>query len=207
MNLHRNKFSALEVLDDFSSNKEHDTDLEYETESLSDYDTETETDYDEDDDGEEGIGAVLPIISLANPANHASSASSASSISVSNVSLGFVNLKPTSIKSRSKPLIPKKIRDFKSRDSKKFYNEMDNLPIDFSDAIRKKQNLTLKQILTLMNLHAIPPMVLNDIHENLQTQVKRRHIKISEFRNFYVSQYKWTDLNKIQEMINSMLDS
>lgn len=192
MNLHRNRFSALEVSDDFSSNKEHDTDLEYETESLSDYDTDTETDYDEDDDGEEGIGAVLPPI---NP------------ISVSDVSLGFVNPKPTSIKSRSKPLIPKKIRDFKSEGSKKFYNEMDNLPIDFSDAIKKRQNLTLKQILTLMNLHAIPPMVLNDIHENLQTQVKRRHIKISEFRNFYVSQYKWTDLDKIQEMINSMLDS
>ncbi len=88
------------------------------------------------------------------------------------------------------------------------YNEMDDLPLNFADAIEKKQNLTLKQILVLMELQAIPGLVLNTIHDKLQLKVKRRQIKIShDSRVFYVSCYNWYDLGIIEKMIDSMLFS
>ncbi len=88
------------------------------------------------------------------------------------------------------------------------YNEMDDLPRDFADAIEKKQNLTLKQILVLMELQAIPGLVLNTIHDKLQLKVKRSPIKIShDSRVFYVSYYNWYDLDLIEKMIDSMLFS
>lgn len=176
MNLNRNRFDALKLLSDFSSDGDYDSDLEYEP--------------------KECAKVVLSLPNQTNSANPTNQTNQTSLIGVYDVSLEFLNPKPTCIKIRSKRNI-----------SRKGYDEMDNLPKDFLDAIRKKQNLTLKQILVLMNLHAIPPMILNDIHENLQTKVKRKYVKILGFRNFYVSQYNWSDLKKIQKMINLMLES
>ena len=122
------------------------------------------------------------------------------------IGLEFVN---------SKPLIKRfnKYNNYKKKSlikvNKKCYvhNEMDNLPQDITEAINKKQNLTLKQILVLMNLHGIPGLVFNVIHDNLQTQVKRKHLKIfHDSRIFYVSQYNWYDLNRIEMMINQILE-
>jgi hypothetical protein len=102
----------------------------------------------------------------------------------------------------------KKNIKFNKKISKPIYNEIDNLPQDFADAINKKQNLTLKQILILMNLHAIPGLVLNTIHDKLQLKVKRSQIKIlHDSRIFYVSYYNWYDLDQIEKIIDTMLFS
>ena len=130
------------------------------------------------------------------------------------ISLEFVNSKPIRIKRYNKYNNHKKtlIKDNKKtliKDNKKIgiYNEIENLPKNITDAIKKKQNLTLKQILILMSLHAIPGMVLNMIHDNLQTQVRRKYLRIfHDSRIFYVSQYNWYDLKKIENMINTMLE-
>jgi hypothetical protein len=104
----------------------------------------------------------------------------------------------------------KKYKHFRHKINKKtskpIYDEMDNLPKDFVDAIDKKQNLTLRQILVLMNLHAMPGLVLNSIHDNLQLKVKKRQVKIThDSRIFYVSYYNWADLLQIEKMIDTML--
>ena len=121
------------------------------------------------------------------------------------ISLEFVNSKPI-IKRLNKYNNYKK-RLIKVNKNNRAHNEIDNLPKDFTEAIKKKQNLTLKQILVLMNLHGIPGLVLNMIHDNLQTQIKRKHLKIfHNSRIFYVSQYNWYDLKKIEIIINQMLE-
>lgn len=114
------------------------------------------------------------------------------------ISLEFVNSKPIRIK-RIKKKYNKKQRA---------KNETHDLPNSIIEAVELKKNLTLKQILILMNLQAIPGLVLNMIHEKLQKYVKRKQVKISyDSRIFYVSQYNWYDLVQIEIMINKMLDS
>lgn len=87
------------------------------------------------------------------------------------------------------------------------YNEMSNMPKDFDDAINKKQNLTLMQILILMNLHAIPKMIMNDIHDKLQTKIRIvNKVKIFEnSKEFYSSQYGYNDLLNIKTMIEQII--
>lgn len=102
----------------------------------------------------------------------------------------------------------KKVLRVKRFQQNPVYNEMDNLPTSLYDAVRTKQNLTLKQILVLMNLHAMPGMVVNLIHDKVQQQVHKMLVKIShDGRVFYVSQYHWYDLIKIEKFINTMLDT
>jgi len=122
------------------------------------------------------------------------------------ISLEFVNSKPIRIKrfnkynNHKKSLIKENVKNIA-------VNEMYDLPKDITEAIGKKQNLTLKQILVLMSLQGIPNMVLNMIHDNLQTQVRRKHLKIFHAsRIFYVSQYNWYDLKQIEMLINKMLE-
>ena len=87
------------------------------------------------------------------------------------------------------------------------YDEMYNLPSSLNKAVKMRQNLTLKQILVLMNLHAMPGMVVNSIHDNIQRQVHKTVVKISHNgRVFYVSQYHWYDLKHIEKMIDGMFD-
>jgi len=101
---------------------------------------------------------------------------------------------------------PKKQTGFKNNTNFKIYNENLNLPIDIDDAISKKQNLTLKQILVLMKLQGIPWMVLNNIHDYLQKKIKRRRINITHAsRTFDVSYYNWNNLKQIEIMINSLI--
>ena len=114
----------------------------------------------------------------------------------------------------SKPNPPNKMdclpktRFFRVNERQRAQNELDKIPDSIVEAINKKQNLTLKQILVLMNLHAIPNMVLNMIHDKLQTKIKRNQVKIyHDSRIFYVSQYNWYDLNRIESMINEMFES
>jgi len=143
------------------------------------------------------------------PLNYKPSISKSQNFKLGEVSLEFINSKPTN--SNEHNSIQKKILQVHSQHSfvknyKHIYNEFDNLPINITDAIIKKQNLTLKQILVLMNLHAIPGLVMNIIHENLQVKLKRRQIKIfHDSRIFYVSQYNWYDLNQIEKMIDDLM--
>lgn len=98
--------------------------------------------------------------------------------------------------------------------SKHNYNVLDeikNLPKNLDEAIIKKQNLTLKQIIILMNLHALAFIgldVLNIIHDNLQFREKIKKFTIKIFHGkkiFFVSLYKWYDLKKIVGLIEKML--
>lgn len=91
---------------------------------------------------------------------------------------------------------------------RKIFDELENIPNNFKEAKKKKQNLTLRQILVMMNLHSIPSCSLNQIHEHIQTKVKRTQVKISSgSRVFYVSFYYWRDLKRIVKMIDSMFNS
>lgn len=124
------------------------------------------------------------------------------------ISLEFVNSKPIRIKKIDTKNVNHKSRLLRVNKKQCVQNEMDDLPNSIVEAINKKQNLTLKQILVLMNLHAIPGLVLNMIHDNLQTQIRRKHVKIfHDSRIFYVSQYNWYDLKQIEILINGMLES
>lgn len=88
------------------------------------------------------------------------------------------------------------------------YDEIGKLPSSLDVAVKMRQNLTLKQILVLMNLYAIPGMVVNSIHDHIQRQVHKTVIKIShDGRVFYVSQYHWYDLKKIEAMIDTMFNT
>jgi hypothetical protein len=123
------------------------------------------------------------------------------------ISLEFVNSKPIRIKRFIKN-VNQKSKSLRVNKRTCAKNEMDDLPNSIVEAIKKKQNLTLKQILILMNLHAIPSLVLNIIHDKIQTQVRRKQVKIfHDSRIFYVSQYNWYDLKQIEMMINVILDS
>ena len=87
------------------------------------------------------------------------------------------------------------------------YDEMRNLPLNLDNAVITRQNLTLKQILVLMNLHAIPGIALNVIHDKIQHKVQRTMVKIfHDNRVFYISQYYWYDLKYIELMINDMFN-
>jgi hypothetical protein len=89
---------------------------------------------------------------------------------------------------------------------RRFYNEFDDLPKNLVEAISKKQNLTLKQILVIMNLHAIPLMANNAIHNNLQKNFKRKYIKINGISPaLYIGHYNWYDLSSIEHTINNMV--
>lgn len=88
------------------------------------------------------------------------------------------------------------------------YDEIGKLPSSLDVAVKMRQNLTLKQILVLMNLYAIPGMIVNSIHDYIQRQVHKMVIKIShDGRVFYVSQYHWYDLKKIEVMIDTMFNT
>lgn len=89
----------------------------------------------------------------------------------------------------------------------KIFDEMCNLPPSLQAACNLKQNLTLKQILVLMNLHAMPGMAVNVIHDKIQLKVRKMMIKIShDGRQFHVSYYHWYDLKHIERMIDDMFD-
>jgi len=127
--------------------------------------------------------------------------------SKTDVSLEFVNSKPIRIKKFNKNVnhTSKLTRVNKKQRAQ---NEIDDLPCSVNEAVELKKNLTLKQILVLMNLQGIPGLVLNTIHDKLQTKVRRKQVKIyHDSRIFYVSQYNWYDLVQIETMINEMLDS
>lgn len=95
----------------------------------------------------------------------------------------------------------------KKKNNEQVYDEYSNLPLNLNQAIIFQQNLTLKQIIILMNLHAIPQMLMNIIHENLQKCIKRKFAKITfNKRTFHVSKYYWEDLKEIERMILAMLD-
>lgn len=88
------------------------------------------------------------------------------------------------------------------------YDEMGNLPSSLQDAVNSKQNLTLKQILVLMNLHAMSGMAINVIHDKIQQKVHKMSVKIFHDRRvFNVSYYYWYDLKYIELLINEIFDS
>ena len=122
------------------------------------------------------------------------------------IGLEFVNSKPINLNKCKR--FYRKNRSKRINVYKQIYSEMDNIPVDFADAMNKKQNLTLKQILVLMNLQAIPEILLNNIHDNIQNKVKKSKMKISNgYKIFYVKCYNWYDLTKIEKMIDEMLTS
>lgn len=127
-----------------------------------------------------------------------------------------VNLELSDSKSTNRQVCKKRVKFFPSSlkkkprynysSSKKVYDELETLPKSFEDAINKKQNLTLKQILIMMNLHAIPGIAVNLIHDKIQQSVKRKSIKIlHEGREFNVSFYYWYNLKRIESLINEMI--
>ena len=57
-----------------------------------------------------------------------------------------------------------------------------------------------------MNLHGLTGEMYNVIHDNIQIHIKRHSIKINHCnRIFYVSLYKWYNLNRIAQMIENMI--
>lgn len=86
------------------------------------------------------------------------------------------------------------------------YDELSKLPSSIQNAFTKKQNLTLRQIIILMNLHAIPEMTINVIHTKIKQSVKRTAIKILQNKKvIFVSLYYWYDLYQIEKLIEEML--
>lgn len=123
------------------------------------------------------------------------------------ISLEFVNSKPIRIK-RFKKNVNHTLKSTRVNKKQCAKNEIDDLPCSIIEAVELKKNLTLKQILVLMNLQGIPGFVLNTIHDKLQKNFRRKQVKIFHVsRIFYVSQYNWYDLVQIETMINEMLDS
>ena len=118
-------------------------------------------------------------------------------------------LKKKEIRTNHQPIQDsKKVLYIKRVQSNKVYNEIDNLPSSLDEAVITRQNLTLKQILVLMNLHAMPGMVVNSIHDKIQRQVHKMVVKIAhDSRVFYVSQYHWYDLMKIVSLIEIMFNT
>lgn len=100
--------------------------------------------------------------------------------------------------------------NWKERKSQKYgviYNEMDNLPSSLDEAVKLRQNLTLKQILVLMNLHATPGNAVNVIHDKVQERVYKTRVRIfHDGREFLVSMYYHDDLKKIESLIESMFE-
>ena len=86
------------------------------------------------------------------------------------------------------------------------YNEHD-MPLSIASAIEQKKNLTLKQILWLLNLGAINTDVVNQIHDNLRKNVNTKYVYVSHRKRvFSVSLYRWSDLIKIEGFIDKMLE-
>lgn len=91
-------------------------------------------------------------------------------------------------------------------DSNGALDELNGLPLTIEQAVHKKQNLTLKQITSIMGLNGLWGEMYNVIHDKIQLEVKRHQIKITHHsRVFYVSLYNWYDLKKIEQIIESML--
>jgi len=92
-------------------------------------------------------------------------------------------------------------------DSNGVLDEVNGLPSTLNQAMKKKQNLTLKQITSIMNLHGLWGEMFNIIHDRIQLDVRRYKVKVThQSRVFYVSLYYWYDLKKIKRIIESMLD-
>lgn len=87
-----------------------------------------------------------------------------------------------------------------------YYEELENLPNDIDDAIKKKKNLTLYEILVLMNIHSIYLISLFDINKKIKYEkVKNMCILIKKGTKFsYVPYYNWYDLKNIELIINGM---
>jgi hypothetical protein len=89
----------------------------------------------------------------------------------------------------------------------KVYNEITDLPSSLQEAINTKQNLTLKQILILMNLHCMSGLAINVIHDKIQEKVHKMLIKIChDGRVFLVSYYHWYNLKHIESLIDKMFN-
>ena len=79
--------------------------------------------------------------------------------------------------------------------------------MSIEEAYNNRKNLTLMQILGIMNLHAMPGMAVNVIHDKIQTRFKRMMVKIKhDSRVFACSCYYWHDLKQIESIINSMFE-
>lgn len=106
-----------------------------------------------------------------------------------------------------------KLNDLRSKiysglkfDTNGILDEYSDLPMSIDDAYNSKRNLTLKQIVIIMNLHGLWGEMYNVIHDHIQKKIRRHQIKIThQSRVFYVSLYNWYDMKKIESMINSML--
>ena len=90
-------------------------------------------------------------------------------------------------------------------------DESKELPGTIAEAIERKQNLTLKQITSIMEhdgmcLNGLCGEMFNVIHDRIQLKVRRHFIKINyKHRTFCVSLYNWYDLHKIEKMIVDMV--
>jgi hypothetical protein len=90
------------------------------------------------------------------------------------------------------------------------YDEYLNLPKTILEAFNNKKNLTLKQIIIIMNLNGLSGEMLNIIHDNLQfkKKIKKYRIKIDfSSKPLYVSMYSWYNLLKIENYILEMFDN
>lgn len=90
-------------------------------------------------------------------------------------------------------------------------DEFTGLPKTIGEAIRLKRNLTLKQIISIveydeLKLFGLYGEMFNVIHDRIQLKVKRRKIKIThQGRVFLVSLYNWFDLKQIEKMIGEIV--
>lgn len=122
-------------------------------------------------------------------------------------------------KNKSNKSTNQKSNDFKSKNDfrSKLYSglkinkdgvldELSDLPGSINEAYKKRKNLTLKQITTIMNLNGLWGEMYNVIHDHIQKKVRRHQIKITHnSRVFYVSLYNWYDLRKIEKMIEDLI--
>ena len=115
---------------------------------------------------------------------------------------------PSSIQEAHKPLVHKPFihKPLVQLCINGLYDEYSNLPSSIQEAQKLKRNLTLKQIIIIMNLNGLMGEMYNVIHDRLQTQFRHYRTKIIyESRTVNVSLYNWYDLIKIEKMIDIML--
>lgn len=94
----------------------------------------------------------------------------------------------------------------KSKNFKYHFNEYVNIPTSIYEAYNLKVNLTLKQIIIIMDLNGLYGEMYNIIHDKLHSEVKRHKIKIYHYNYvLHVSLYNWYDLIKIEKIIENML--
>jgi hypothetical protein len=90
-------------------------------------------------------------------------------------------------------------------------DEFTGLPETIGEAIRLKRNLTLKQIISIveydgLKLFGLYGEMFNVIHDRIQLKVRRRKVKIThQGRFFSVSLYNWYDLKQIEKMIGEIV--